>query len=172
MLIGSESVYIPAGIDQAAILRYRRLQISAHFRRSPHVVFEVSDLGNLAQRVADFVNPSLVAVSEADDSSVFNNSIPVGSRIPKESCVVECLNQLPKSVRRHDVMLLARDCAAAKALIVDMATTAEIDVKSRTTQPESVALRVRENDVVERRRRQLPRLSDGRIPEASDEAYT
>jgi len=46
-------------------------------------------------------------------------------------------------------MLLARNCAAAEALIVDMAAIAEIDAELGATQAESVAFRVRKNDIVE-----------------------
>jgi hypothetical protein len=69
---------------------------------------------------------------------------------------VECLNQLLKSLCGHEVMLFARDSAIAEALVVDMASLSEIDPESRATSAEGVALRVRENDIVEPRRRPAP----------------
>ena len=74
------------------------------------------------------------------------------SRSREETCVMECLDQVPKSLRGDEVMLLSWDGTTAEALIVDMAPVPEIDAESWATQAESVAFRVREDDVVEFRR--------------------
>src|SRR6267378_7930276 len=62
---------------------------------------------------------------------------------------MECLDQLRKSLRGDDVMLVAGDSTTAEALLVDIAPVSEIDAELRATLAETVALRVRKDDVVQ-----------------------
>lgn len=97
----------------------------------------------MALYIDNFVNPPFVTVSKADGSGIFCKPARVRSRNREETCVMECLDQLPKSLRGDEVMLFAGDSATAEALIVDMAPAPEIDAESRATQAESGAFRVR-----------------------------
>lgn len=106
----------------------------------------------MALYIDDFVNPPFVTVRKANDSGIIDDPA-VRSRDREESRVVECLHQLLKSLCGDEVMLLAGNCTIAEALIVDMATIPEIDAESWATQAESVAFRIREDDVVEFRLR-------------------
>src|SRR6266446_3560956 len=106
-MIWSESVHLPTGIHQAAIESEGRFQVAIHLRRSFHVILEVGDPRNIALYIDDFVNPPFVTVSEADGSGIFCKPARVGSRNREETCVMECVDQLPKSLRGDEVMLFA-----------------------------------------------------------------
>jgi hypothetical protein len=128
-------------------------QLIVTHRSANLAILEVGDPRNMALYIDDFVNPPFVTVSEADDSGIGHNPARVRSRNREEPCVMECLNQVLKSLRGDEVMLFAGDSATAEALIVDMAPAPEIDAESRATQAESVAFRVRKDDVVQFRLR-------------------
>jgi len=103
--------------------------------------------------IDDFMNPAFITVSEADHSGIKDNPARVCSRDREETCVMECLDQVLKSLRGDEVMLLAGDgTTAAEALIVDVPPVPEIDAELRATQAEIVLFRVRQDDVVEFRR--------------------
>jgi hypothetical protein len=152
LVIGSEGVYIPARIREPAVEYKGRLEVAIHFRRSFHEVLKLGDPRNTALYIDDFVNPPFITVRQANDSGIGNNPARVRSRNREETCVMECLDQVLKSLSGDDVMLLTGDGTTAEALIVDMAPVPEIHAESRATHAESIAFRVREDDVVEFRR--------------------
>lgn len=104
---------------------------------------------NMTLYIDDFVNPTFVTISEADDSGICCKPGRIRSRDGEETCVMECLDQLPKSLRGDEVMLFAGESATAEALIIDVATVPKIDAESWATHADSVAFRVRKDDVVE-----------------------
>ena len=112
-------------------------------------MFEVRDSRIIAGIVDDLVNSAFVAVGEAKDGNVEYNPRRIRSRNPEEPGVMECLDQLRKSLLGDQVMLFAGDSAIAETLIIDVSPFAEIDAESRTTQTESIAFRIGKDDVVE-----------------------
>jgi hypothetical protein len=98
------------------------------------------------------MNPAFITVSEADDRGIEHNSSRIRSRDREETCVMECLDQVLKSMRGNEVMLFAGNGTTAEALIVDVPPVPEIDAELRAIRAEGVPFRVRQDDVVEFRR--------------------
>src|SRR5690242_10678544 len=106
-MIRPESVYVPAGIHQLTVEHKGRLEVAIHFRRGFHAILKLCDPRNMPLYIDDFVNPPLITVSEADDRGIFHNPARVRSRNREETCVMECLHQVQKSLRGNEMMSLA-----------------------------------------------------------------